>query len=108
MIRSDNLAEAKLAIEYRRGYDDAIAEMNGTNDESKSTQTSLTKTIEELNFSTRTYNCLKRSGINTVYDLICRTEEDMMKVRNLGIKGVDEVREVLNKMCLSFQFEEVW
>ena len=46
MIRSDNLAEAKLAIEYRRGYDDAIAEMNGTNDESKSTQTSLTKTIE--------------------------------------------------------------
>jgi len=56
---------------------------------------SLEMTIEELDLSVRSYNCLKRAGINTVEDLAGKTEEDMMKVRNLGRKSLEEV---LNKM----------
>ena len=48
-------------------------------------------TIEELDLSVRSFNCLKRAGINTVEDLIYKSEEDMMKVRNLGRKSLDEV-----------------
>jgi len=55
----------------------------------------LEMTIEELDLSVRSYNCLKRAGINTVEDLASKTEEDMMKVRNLGRKSLEEV---LNKM----------
>lgn len=55
----------------------------------------LEMTIEELDLSVRSYNCLKRAGINTVEDLINRTEDDMMKVRNLGRKSLEEV---INKM----------
>ena len=51
--------------------------------------------IEELDLSVRSYNCLKRAGINTVEDLTNRTEEEMMKVRNLGRKSLEEV---LNKL----------
>jgi DNA-directed RNA polymerase subunit alpha len=55
----------------------------------------LELSIEELDLSVRSYNCLKRAGINTVEDLASKTEEDMMKVRNLGRKSLEEV---LNKM----------
>ena len=48
-------------------------------------------TIEELDLSVRSFNCLKRAGINTVEDLINKSEEDMMKVRNLGRKSLEEV-----------------
>ena len=48
-------------------------------------------TIEELDLSVRSFNCLKRAGINTVEDLIGKSEDDMMKVRNLGRKSLDEV-----------------
>ena len=51
----------------------------------------LEMTIEELDLSVRSFNCLKRAGINTVEDLISKTEEEMMKVRNLGRKSLDEV-----------------
>ena len=51
----------------------------------------LEMTIEELDLSVRSFNCLKRAGINTVEDLINRSEEDMMKVRNLGRKSLEEV-----------------
>ena len=47
--------------------------------------------IEELDLSVRSFNCLKRAGINTVEDLINKSEEDMMKVRNLGRKSLEEV-----------------
>lgn len=56
----------------------------------------LEMTIEELDLSVRSYNCLKRAGINTVEDLANKTEEEMMKVRNLGRKSLEEV---LNKMA---------
>lgn len=63
-------------------------------------------TIEELDLSVRSYNCLKRAGINTVEDLTNRTEEDMMKVRNLGRKSLEEVKEKLHELEMDFKAEE--
>ena len=62
--------------------------------------------IEELDLSVRSYNCLKRAGINTVEDLTNRTEEDMMKVRNLGKKSLEEVSKKLEAMGFSFANNE--
>ncbi|HET7559802.1 MAG TPA: DNA-directed RNA polymerase subunit alpha [Limnochordia bacterium] len=59
--------------------------------------------IEELDLSVRSYNCLKRAGINTVEELTRRTEDDMMKVRNLGKKSLQEVKEKLAALSLSFR-----
>jgi DNA-directed RNA polymerase subunit alpha len=61
----------------------------------------LEMTIEELDLSVRSYNCLKRAGINTVEDLTNKTEEDMMKVRNLGKKSLEEVLQKLHALGLS-------
>ena len=66
----------------------------------------LDMTIEELDMSVRSYNCLKRAGINTVQELIQRSEEDMMKVRNLGRKSLEEVMEKLEEFGLSLRNEE--
>ena len=55
----------------------------------------LEMTIEELDLSVRAYNCLKRAGINTVAELVQRNQEDMMKVRNLGKKSLEEVEQKL-------------
>ena len=63
-------------------------------------------TIEELDLSVRSYNCLKRAGINNVEDLTNKTEEDMMKVRNLGRKSLEEVREKLHELEMDFKAEE--
>lgn len=63
----------------------------------------LEMTIEELDLSVRSYNCLKRAGINTVEELIQRTEEDMMKVRNLGKKSLEEVISKLAELGLSLR-----
>ncbi|MFE0616032.1 DNA-directed RNA polymerase subunit alpha C-terminal domain-containing protein, partial [Bacillus altitudinis] len=52
----------------------------------------LEMTIEDLDLSVRSYNCLKREGINTVQELANKTEEDMMKVRNLGRKSLEELK----------------
>ena len=60
-------------------------------------------TIEELDLSVRSYNCLKRAGIQTVLELTQRSEEDMMKVRNLGKKSLKEVKEKLMAFGLSFR-----
>lgn len=62
--------------------------------------------IEELDLSVRSYNCLKRANINTVEDLTNRTEEDMMKVRNLGKKSLEEVSKKLEAMGFSFAKNE--
>lgn len=66
----------------------------------------LEMTVEELDLSVRSFNCLKRAGINTVEDLISRTEEDMMKVRNLGRKSLEEVMHKLTMMGLSLASQE--
>jgi DNA-directed RNA polymerase subunit alpha len=66
----------------------------------------LETTIEELDLSVRSFNCLKRAGINTVEDLINKTEEDMMKVRNLGRKSLEEVVAKLASLGLSLRDED--
>lgn len=64
-------------------------------------------TVEELDLSVRSYNCLKRAGINTVEELIDKTESEMMKVRNLGKKSLTEVKVKLAELDLSLKEEEV-
>lgn len=61
----------------------------------------LDTVIEDMDFSVRTYNCLKRANINTIGDLVIRTEDDMMKVRNLGKKSLEEVNIKLAELGLS-------
>ena len=77
---SDNARTTEIMIEKDEGRKEKVLELS----------------IEELDLSVRSYNCLKRAGINTVEDLANKTEEDMMKVRNLGRKSLEEV---LNKMA---------
>ncbi|MBQ7964788.1 MAG: DNA-directed RNA polymerase subunit alpha [Ruminococcus sp.] len=66
----------------------------------------LEMTIEELDLSVRSFNCLKRAGINTVEDLISKSEEDMMKVRNLGRKSLEEVIYKLSTLGFSLRKED--
>lgn len=72
---SEEMSNAEIMVEKDEDSKEKVLEM----------------TIEELDLSVRSFNCLKRAGINTVEDLIGKTEEDMMKVRNLGRKSLDEV-----------------
>lgn len=66
----------------------------------------LEMTIEELDLSVRSYNCLKRAGINTVEELTEKTEDDMMKVRNLGKKSLEEVKHKLAELGLGLKSDE--
>lgn len=66
----------------------------------------LEMTIEELDLSVRSYNCLKRAGINTVKELTDRTESDMMKVRNLGQKSLEEIKLKLADLGVTFRQED--
>ena len=72
---SDEAFETEIMVEKSKNGKEKVLEM----------------TIEELDLSVRSFNCLKRAGINTVEDLIGKSEDDMMKVRNLGRKSLDEV-----------------
>ena len=63
-------------------------------------------TIDDMDLSVRSYNCLKRANINTVEDLISKTEEEMMKVRNLGRKSLEEVINKLAMMGLSLASDD--
>jgi len=82
---SDQAKHAEIMVEKEETKKEKVLEM----------------TIEELDLSVRSYNCLKRAGINTVEDLTNRTEEDMMKVRNLGRKSLEEVLQKLQALGLS-------
>ena len=66
----------------------------------------LEMTIEELDLSVRSFNCLKRAGINTVEDLINKSEDDMMKVRNLGRKSLEEVIQKLETLGFDLRKED--
>ena len=66
----------------------------------------LEMTIEELDLSVRSFNCLKRANINTVEDLISKTDDEMMKVRNLGRKSLEEVINKLAMMGLSLASDD--
>ena len=81
---SDQAKHAEIMVEKEETKKEKVLEM----------------TIEELDLSVRSYNCLKRAGINTVEDLTNKTEEDMMKVRNLGRKSLEEVLQKLQILGL--------
>ncbi len=83
------------------GVDKILAEKDN-----KSKEKVLEMTIEELDLSVRSFNCLKRAGINTVNDLLEKSEEEMMKVRNLGKKSFDEVKEKLRSLGYEMSSEE--
>lgn len=99
-ILSDHL---KFFIELSDNAKDADTVIKKTDDSKTKV---LEMTIEELDLSVRAYNCLKRAGINTVEDLVAKTEEDMIKVRNLGRKSLDEVIGKLVTLGLSLRKEE--
>lgn len=82
---TDHAKDAEIMVEKEETKKEKVLEM----------------TIEELDLSVRSYNCLKRAGINTVEDLISKTEEDMMKVRNLGRKSLEEVVQKLDVLGLA-------
>ena len=79
---SDEAAGAEIMVEE-------------TNDDKEK---ALEMTIEELDLSVRSFNCLKRAGINTVEDLVSKSEDEMMKVRNLGRKSLEEVMAKLDSL----------
>lgn len=101
---------AKILNEHLNLFIDLSDDAKNTEIMVEKTATSQSKflemTIEGLDLSVRSYNCLKRAGINTVEDLIARTDEDMMKVRNLGRKSLEEVINKLHGLGLSLASEE--
>ena len=90
-----------INLSEETSVDEILAEKDN-----KSKDKVLEMTIEELDLSVRSFNCLKRAGINTVNDLIEKSEEEMMKVRNLGKKSFDEVKEKLASLGLEMSYEE--
>ena len=92
-----NLLNEHLKLFVDLSDEASIAEVLVEKDD-KGKEKVLEMTIEELELSVRSFNCLKRAGINTVNDLISKSAEDMMKVRNLGKKSFDEVKEKLQSL----------
>lgn len=90
MDLSDEVTKTDIMVEREEKVKEKILEM----------------TIEELDMSVRSFNCLKRAGIDTVEDLVNKTEEEMMKVRNLGKKSLDEVVSRLRALGLDLKREE--
>jgi len=85
---------------------DQVMSVTFTDQEDDKREKVLEMTIEELDLSVRAYNCLKRAGINTVSELVQRNQEDMMKVRNLGRKSLEEVEQKLQALGLSLKPSE--
>lgn len=87
---SDEAKRAEIMVEREETIKEKVLEM----------------TIEDLDMSVRSFNCLKRAGIDTVEDLISRTEEDMIKVRNLGKKSLEEVIQKLDSLGLALKKDD--
>ncbi len=100
-----NLLNEHLKLFIDLSDEAGIAEVLVEKDE-KGKEKILEMTIEDLDLSVRSFNCLKRAGINTVDDLINKSEEEMMKVRNLGKKSFDEVKEKLRSLGFDLSSEE--
>ncbi|MBE5794918.1 MAG: DNA-directed RNA polymerase subunit alpha [Clostridiales bacterium] len=97
---------AKILTEHLSlfvGLTDQVASVTFADQEDDKKGQALDMTIEELDLSVRAYNCLKRAGINTIGELVQRNEEDMMKVRNLGRKSLEEVVQKLAGLGLSLR-----
>ena len=99
-ILSDHLT-VFTGLSENVGTGSTIVEKDNNRPDSK-----LSMTIDELDLSVRSFNCLKRANINTVADLISKTGEEMMKVRNMGKKSLDEVQKKLEMMGLSLASED--
>ncbi len=101
---------ARIMIEHLNLFvnlsEDAVDTEIMVEKDEKGKEKVLEMTIEELDLSVRSFNCLKRAGINTVEDLTSKTEEEMMKVRNLGRKSLEEVIEKLHSLSLRLKDEE--
>jgi len=108
-IRPDEATSmaAKILSEYLRlfiGLTETVGEVEIVVEKEEEKKSKVMEmTIEELDLSVRSYNCLKRAGINSVEDLIQRNEEDMMKVRNLGRKSLEEVVNKMHELGLSLR-----
>ncbi len=98
---------AKILEDHSKLFVDLDDTIKGINvivsPEGSSSGKILEKNIEDLEFTVRSYNCLKRASIHTVQDLIAKTEDDMLKVRNLGQKSLDEIKKKLEDMGLSLR-----
>jgi len=105
LSQAANLLNEHLKLFVDLSDEATIAEILVEKDE-KGKEKILEMTIEDLDLSVRSFNCLKRAGINTVDDLINKSEEEMMKVRNLGKKSFDEVKEKLQSLGFELQSEE--
>jgi DNA-directed RNA polymerase subunit alpha len=90
MTLTDNTNDVEIMIEKEEDNKEKVLEM----------------TIEELDLSVRSYNCLKRAGINTVQELAQRSMDDMMKVRNLGKKSLEEVERKLKELGLGLRLND--
>lgn len=101
---------AKIMSEHLNLFIDMTDSVNGVEimveKEEDIKEKVLEMTIEELDLSVRSYNCLKRAGINTVEELTNRSEDDMMKVRNLGKKSLEEVKYKLAELDLGLRAED--
>ncbi len=90
-------------LQIFRGLTDQIMTVSSSVQEDDKLERVMEMTIEELDLSVRAYNCLKRAGINSVSELVQRNQEDMMKVRNLGKKSLEEVEQKLEGLGLSLR-----
>ncbi|MDO4483206.1 MAG: DNA-directed RNA polymerase subunit alpha [Clostridia bacterium] len=97
---------AKILIEHLSPFmslTEEVIPVSVVQQDDNTEQKALEMTIEELDLSVRAYNCLKRAGINSVSELVQRNQEDMMKVRNLGRKSLEEVEQKLEALGLSLR-----
>ncbi|HHT68414.1 MAG TPA: DNA-directed RNA polymerase subunit alpha [Firmicutes bacterium] len=108
-IAPDNAVSlaAKILMEHIKLFTDLTESVGSVEimveKEEESIDRLMEMTVEELDLSVRSYNCLKRAGINSVDELVRKTEEDMMKVRNLGKKSLAEIKEKLGDLGLSLR-----
>lgn len=102
-ILTDNAVTHAYQKGYESGYNDA---KEGTPSSSTEKSDILCMPVEKLNLSIRSYNCIKRAGIDTVADVISRSEEEMISVRNLGRASLNEIIEKLSDLGLSLRSEK--
>lgn len=99
---SAKILTEQLSLFVNLTSEDTLPEISTEKDTGKKEKV-LNMNIEELDLSVRSYNCLKRAGVNTVEDLVCKSEDEMMKVRNLGKKSLEEVLQKLESMGLNLK-----
>ena len=116
-VTTNGVVDANEAVVYAgkilaRHFDivndlsEAIPDITLKPSDEEAMKKTLAVPIEDVQLSVRSFNCLKRAGVNTIEDLTNMTESEMMKIRNLGKKSFDEIRDLLREMDLSFKPEE--